>query len=97
MPTSAPNYIIVESVPYPAFPTIFQFIGMTGTVHYVEDDGDLLINYMSNAMFHINPEAVTKVWKFSKAQWTPILSATVTLWLHRWRYAWSKWGMWCVF
>ena len=37
-----------------------QFIGMTGKVHYIDDNGDLLV-YFGNSMFHINPAAVTKV------------------------------------
>ena len=38
-----------------------QFIGVIGKVHYIDDDGDLLVNFPSNAMFRINPAAVTKV------------------------------------
>ena len=38
-----------------------QYIGMMGKVHYIDDNGDLLVNYFSNSMFHINPAAVTKV------------------------------------
>ena len=34
---------------------------MTGTVHSIDDTGDLLVNFMSSAMFHVNPAAVTKV------------------------------------
>ena len=37
-----------------------QFIGMMGKVHYIDDNGDLLV-YFRNSMFHINPAAVTKV------------------------------------
>jgi len=38
-----------------------MFIGVTGTVLAISDDGDLLVNFMSSAMFHVNPATVTKV------------------------------------
>ena len=41
-----------------------QFIGMIGTVHYIEDNGDLIV-YFRNSTFHINPAAATKVKEIS--------------------------------
>lgn len=30
-------------------------------MHSIDDSGDLVVNYMSNAMFRVNPDAVVKV------------------------------------
>ena len=44
---------------------MFQFIGMTGKIQHIDDCGDLMISFMSNAMFHVNREVVTKASKWT--------------------------------
>lgn len=39
----------------------FQYIGISGVVMSIDNDGDLMVNYHGNAMFHVNAAAVTKV------------------------------------
>ena len=38
-----------------------QFIGTTGVVQHVTDSGVLIISYPGQAVFPVNPRAVTKV------------------------------------
>lgn len=38
-----------------------QFIGSVGVILRIDDDGDLLVNYESNANFNVNSAAVKRV------------------------------------
>ena len=38
-----------------------QFIGTTGVVQHITDSGNLIVSYPGQAIFPINPQAVTKV------------------------------------
>ena len=55
-----------------------QFIGTTGVVQHITDSGDLIVSYPGQAIFPVNPQAVTKVCiqLYKRMPWDWILKTT---------------------
>ena len=59
LPSLPPSSSLPFRLPPPSLS--LQFIDTVGVIVHVDDDNDIVVNYHSNAMFHINSAAATKV------------------------------------